>query len=468
MLSRPFGPLELLIDFGLISGLLVVIQVLRSRSRLLQASQLPTPILAGFVALAGGHYALDVLPFSLRSDGTPYLEVYPGYLIAMIFASIALSRHPSTLSNREQLRNVGDTFLYNIMCYVGMYGIALLFSVVILEHMFPALPHGFGVLLPAGWVGGFGTASAFGTVLQQHGFDDALPLGYTSATAGVVFGISGGMALVHLGTKRGWTRLVGRPEVMPESFRTGFVPPAEREPLAQETTNGSAVETITWHLGLIGAAVGLGYLISIMLPAGHGIPLFALALPAGWFIRWILSLLGVGSSIDPRLMGRIGSSAADYLIAFGVASIALTVVVRYLVPLLLLFVLGVVFTVGMFWLGRRIFRNFWFERSLFAFGWTTGVLAISIALLRVVDPQGRSRTMEDYSVAWFVNSWLELAIVALLPVLIARGIVVVPMIVLLLVSACAILVSRLALRWSSRDPVGMRVGEAAAIAAPTP
>ena len=462
-MTGSLGPLQLLIDFGLISGILVVVQLLRSRVRLIQSSRLPTAVLAGLVGLVGGRYALDFLPFSLRADGTPYLEVYPVYLIAVIFASIALSRRPGSLSAWEQMRNVGDTFLYNIICYVGMYAIALLFGVLVLEPLFPTLPHGFGILLPAGWVGGFGTAAAVGGVLEQHGFDDALPLGYTSATMGVMFGIAGGMALIHLGARRGWTRVVGRPAAMPESFRTGFVREGQRASLGQESVNGAALETITWHLALVGAAVGLGHAVSTALPSGHGIPLFALALPIGWCIRWWLSLLGVGTSIDPRLMGRIGSSAADYLIAFGVASIAVTVVLRYTVPLLMLFLLGVAFTLGVFWLGRRIFRNFWFERSLFTFGWTTGVLAIGIALLRVVDPQGRSRTMEDYSVAWFINSWLELAVVVLLPVFIARGIVVPSIVVLLLISGGALLLSRWWIGWSTADPSAPRVGEAEAV-----
>src|SRR5262249_22555692 len=126
------------------------------------------------------------------------------------------------------------------------------------------------------------------------------------------------------------------------------------------------------------------------------------------------------------------------------------------------------YTLGTFWLGRRIFQRFWFERSLFTWGWATGVLANSIALVRVVDPQGRSRTTEYYAMAWFGNSWIELAVVAIMPMLIARGIVAVPMVVMLVVSAAALLLSKRSYGWSSADPRTARDGEAEALATDSP
>ena len=47
-----------------------------------------------------------------------------------------------------------------------------------------------------------------------------------------------------------------------------------------------------------------------------------------------------------------------------------------------------------FVVGQKLFRNFWFERSIFVFGWTTGVVAIGVTLLRIVDPEGKERHIE--------------------------------------------------------------------------
>jgi glutamate:Na+ symporter, ESS family len=446
------------------SLLLVGGQLLRSRSRLLQATRLPTAMIAGVIAIAAGPYAGDLLPFSRFPDGTPHLAAYPGYLIALIFAALPLARPMGTGSLRAQLRRVGDTFFYTMVSFVGQYAVALLFGLLVLGPLFPSLPGGFAVLLPAGWAGGFGTAAAIGTVLAPHGFENVFALGYTSATVGVTVGTIGGMVLIHVGTRRGWTRLVGSPATLDASFRTGFYPEARRASVGAETANAAVLDVLTWHLGLAGAALGLAHGVSAALPAGHGIPLFALALLTGWLVRWLLGLVGLDGTVDPRLMGRIGSGAADYLVSFGMASIAVTVVWRYVLPLSLLFALGLVLTLGVFALGRRMFVNFWFERSLFTYGWSTGVLATSIALLRVVDPKGRSRTMEDYGTAYLGNSFLELAIVALVPLLIVRGYVVSTTAGLLVITGVALLLSKGVIGWSVAGPRALRPGEAEVLA----
>lgn len=452
-----FTPVHLLVDFGIISVLLVAAQVLRYRFRLVQALHLPTAIVAGLIALVLGPYGLQLLPFAVQESGAPYMATYPTYLIAIVFAALALGHKPRAISARQMLRDVGDTFFYNTAAYVGQYGIALLFGLLVLGWLFPALPDGFALLLPTGFAGGHGTAAAVGSVLEQRGWDEALPLAYTSATVGVTIGIAGGMALIHLGIRRGWTRLVASPSEMPRSFKTGFVPPHERLPAGYESVSPVTIDAVTWHLALAGAAVGLAYGVSSTLPDGHGVPLFALALIAGWVVNWALRLLGMGGAIDGRLMGRVSATAADYLIAFGVASIAILVVLEYIVPLLLLFVFGLGVTLFMFWVvGRRIFHNYWFERSIFVFGWTTGVVAIGIMLLRVVDPEAESGTLEDFGLAYTVLSFIELAIVTALPLLVAEGVVLGPALLLTGGAVACLLISRWLFGWSDGRAVVAR------------
>ena len=47
----------------------------------------------------------------------------------------------------------------------------------------------------------------------------------------------------------------------------------------------------------------------------------------------------------------------------------------------------------------------WFERSIFCYGYSTGVFAIGFVLLRIVDPENRSHTAEDVA----MSPWLSLA-----------------------------------------------------------
>lgn len=86
--------------------------------------------------------------------------------------------------------------------------------------------------------------------------------------------------------------------------------------------------------------------------------------------------------------------------------------------------LGVSFALFfLFFIAKRLFHNYWFERGIFVFGWTTGVVAMGVTLLRIVDPDFRSKALEDYGIAYVFISMVELAIVSILPSIVALGFV---------------------------------------------
>ena len=164
-------------DFGLMSMLLVIAHLLRSRIAALQNTLVPTSIIAGFLGLLGGWQLLDWLPFSTGSGAGPIptMTSYPGFLVVLLFATLFMGRQPGHRSGaRAAIRDAGDTFFYNLASLVGMYGLALLFGAVVLAWLFPELHAGFALMLPAGFVGGHGTATAIGLVpsrlsLLPHG-----------------------------------------------------------------------------------------------------------------------------------------------------------------------------------------------------------------------------------------------------------------------------------------------------------
>ena len=111
-------------DFALISVLLVIAHLLRSRLRLLQNLLIPAPILAGFLGLIGGPQLLGWLPFSLTGEGKIAMERYPYELIAILFATLFLGHQPHRPTLRTMLRDVGDTWFYNFAAYIGQFGVA--------------------------------------------------------------------------------------------------------------------------------------------------------------------------------------------------------------------------------------------------------------------------------------------------------------------------------------------------------
>ena len=121
-------------------------------------------------------------------------------------------------------------------------------------------------------------------------------------------------------------------------------------------------------------------------------------------------------------MSKISGSATDVLVAFGIASINLTVVAQNIVPFSILMAFGILFTYVFYrFVSQYYFQENWFEKGIFTFGWITGAVAMGIALLRIVDPRLESNTLEDYGLAYIPIAPVEIALITFAPLFIASG-----------------------------------------------
>ena len=108
--------------------------------------------------------------------------------------------------------------------------------------------------------------------------------------------------------------------------------------------------------------------------------------------------------------------------ATGVLLIVTNLVVKYAVPLVVLIIAGalMVFAVTFFF-GRRLSKTYWFERTIFAWGWWTGTMAMGIALIRIVDPKLASKAMDDFALAYLPIAPVEILLITFVPVLFING-----------------------------------------------
>lgn len=74
-----------------------------------------------------------------------------------------------------------------------------------------------------------------------------------------------------------------------------------------------------------------------------------------------------------------------------------------------------------FFFGRRLSKTYWFERSIFAWGWWTGTMAMGIALIRIVDPKLLSKAMDDYALAYLPIAPIEILLITFVPILFVSG-----------------------------------------------
>lgn len=421
----------LIVDVGLIGVLLLVGVWLRARSRLFQWLLLPAPVIAGFLGLLLGPHVLgallashDVHVGSWRVTGLPFSEYVGSYttiLIAVVFASMALSQEVGSTRLSPAVRGFTG---YGILMSAGQVVVGMLLVLLVLGPMLGA-PGSMGLILFAAWSGGFGTSAAMGDVFAANGQNEVTSVAFTAATVGMLAGIVGGVVLARIGASRGHTRAYGSLAGLPRSLRTGVLGADERRPVGAHTVSGSSMESLGLHIALIASIVAVGHLIQTSSAAwlnDFALPLFATSFLVGLLARAVMRRCGALRVVDRETMRSVSGTASDLLIVCGIVSIEPRFVAQHLESLLAIFLLGLVFclvlglVVAPRWLGEG-----WFEKQIFTWGWATGSVATGIALLRIVDPDRESSTIEDFGVAYLPLIPIEGAAVAIAPLLIITG-----------------------------------------------
>ena len=413
-----FSALSLAYDICIMSALIVVAKIARTKIKIFQDWYIPTALLAGIMGVVLGPYGFALLPFSSQASS------YAGILIVVLFATMYLGKNEKA-SFKEMFKRVGDSFLLNGAAELFQYGIALVLGTVLLSALFPDVNPWFSVLMPAGFVGGHGTAAAMGSVFGEAGWSEALSIGQTFATVGLLGGIFGGIAMINFCARRGYTEIIRSAAKGTESNRSGLVPEGERVSMGSNTVNPMSLDPLAWHVALIMVAVGGAYLVNMGLKAlfpSVSVPVYGIALVAGVAFYALLKPLGLASYVDRDVVSRIGSCATDYLVAFGVATINLGVVLQYWLPILVLSLIGFA-SVWVFFIlaSRHLFGSYWVERGIFIWGWMTGVMSIAVLLLRVVDPEFKSGVLEDSGFAWIFVSFIDVACVTFVPLFVIAG-----------------------------------------------
>ncbi|HMM22006.1 MAG TPA: sodium/glutamate symporter [Selenomonadales bacterium] len=412
-----FTPWTVFSDFAIIATLLLVGQLLRAKLKLIQGLYLPAALIGGFIGLTLGPNGYGLLPLS-NNMGT-----YAAILIVLVFAAMPLGQEATSFSKVGE--RVGSMWTYGELTFLAQHAVAMILGLFVLTPFF-STPVGFGFMLPAGWVGGPGTAIAIGTTFTSYGWEEAMTLGMISATTGILYGILGGVALIKYGAQKGYTNFISSFDNMPQELRSGLLAPQDFKSMGKETVSANVIDPLMFNLGLILLASGAGYLVTNKIAAwypGLSLPVFAVAMICGTILQYVLRKTGGAKYVDGDITNRIGSTCTDILVTFGIASIKISLVVKYALPLTVLILVGGVLycTFMVFFVGPRMIKENWFEKSMFSFGWATGVMATSMILLRIVDPKFKSKTLEDFAIAYIPMSVVEMLVVTFVPIAIMQG-----------------------------------------------
>lgn len=409
-----FTPWTIVVDLGIISALMLLGKLIRVKVKGVQRFLIPPAVLAGIMGLILGPEVLGWLPLS-GSLGT-----YAGILIAFVFAALPFT----STSKAREVAKVKRMWGYSQGGMLLQWAFGGLLGILVLGKIWP-LDDSFGITMPSGFCGGHGTAAALGDAFAKFGREEVLTLAMTSATVGIVCSIVIGLIFLRIGTKRGYSSCLIEAENLPEELRTGLVPKESRKSIGEGVFSTISVSTLTFNLSIIALVVLGGYLITkgvaVVAPSLQ-LPVFSCAYIVGILVKFISDRTKVSEYICPETSSSLSGMFTDYLVAFGIASIKISVVTQYLVPMLILLAAGLTVTAVIIFLGaKHIFKEYWFEKAMFSWGWFTGTMAMGMALLRIADPESRSHCIDHYGIAYLFIAPVEICLVTFSPIIFCSG-----------------------------------------------
>jgi ESS family glutamate:Na+ symporter len=405
--------LPIILDFALAGALLLIGYCLRSWVGLLKQFLLPASIVGGIVALVAGPSGFGLVPFSAD------FSTYPGLLVALIYSALPFAS--ATISWRDLSQQASDLWGLSVFAIVMQWAVGLLLTIYILQWIWPDLHSGFSTILAAGFVGGHGTAAAIGSAFAELDWQDAQSLAMTSATVGILSSICGGIIWVNL-HPRNDVEIGSEPQEKLTALESNE---DISEPDQTASANSSIIDPFAFQLSIMLIAFLGGYHLHQLWNANvpdFKLPLFCLSFICALFIKRLLAIFGLLSLVDQRISSHIAGTLTDFLIIFGIAAIQFSIIREYAMPLAILFLVGLTLSVIICkLLGPVFIRKHWFEHALFTWGWITGIMAMGIALLRIVDSNNKTRALDHFAFAYLFVVPIEVIMVTLAPQLITRN-----------------------------------------------
>ena len=393
--------------FNVVALLLVSLltaNALKRAFRFLEASLIPTSVLAGAlllliseaVRIITGVEIFETAFFDGR--GIEHMELLTYHMLGLGFVASTFKSASGKLG-KKRTGEIFDTGVTTVSNYLiqGVLGLAIsLIAVLVIKDFFPAA----GVLLPFGYGQGTGQAMNYGNIYEtQYGFTGGKSFGLTIAALGFLSASIGGV--IHLNILRRQGKIKHRRN-QEGGLRSEEIQSANEIPMMD------SIDKMTIQVALVAAAyllaylfmLGLGALLPGMKAVVYGFN-FLLGVLAASLIKLSLRLLkkaGVVKRdyVNSFLMTRVSNFCFDLMVVAGIAAIRLGVLERYWGVILIMGVLGAVLTYYYNRLvAKKLFPDYEQEQFLMMYGMLTGTASTGTILLREIDEDFRTPAADN-------------------------------------------------------------------------
>ena len=396
-----------LVQLGLLLLFLMLGNILRRTVPLFRKCLIPSALLGGTLLLI-----VNILckQFGVVLVDNRLMQVITYHCLAIGFAAMSLKTEKSThKTSKTQVVEFGalQGGSYMLQAFVGL-GITLVLF-LLTRHSDKVTSYICGLILPLAYGQGPGNALSwdinFTNTPAAH-FAGNGSFGLSLASIGFVAASVFGVLHINIAKKRG-SLSVRKANPSDEVID-------QTNPSGGEIPDNESVDKFTIQAGFVALAYalafGLMYLLGILSDFTNSIAWgfnFLWASLAAMVIRFVVKQLRKHNLmhreyINNYQMDRISGFAFDLMIVAGVAAIEINDIKNYILPIVILSIVGTIITyIYIRLVAKECFKGFEHEFFLMSFGTMTGTASNGMILMKEIDPGLRTPTSSLYILSNF-------------------------------------------------------------------
>jgi len=403
-----YGPVwAFMVQLGLLLLFLMLGNILRRTIPLFRKCLIPSALLGGAVLLVVD-VILKQLNFTLVDNRL--MQVITYHCLAIGFAAMSLKTEKSAhKTNKAQIVEFGalQGGSYMLQAFVGL-GITLILF-LLTRHGDKVVSYICGLILPLAYGQGPGNALSWDinfTNTPAAQFAGNGSFGLSLASIGFVVASVFGVLYINIYKKRGGLY------VRKANPSTEFID--HTNPSGAEIPDNESVDKFTLQAGFVALAYALSFgfmcLLGVISDFTNSIAWgfnFLWASLAAMLIRVVVKQLGKHrlmhrEYINNYQMDRISGFSFDLMIVAGVAAIEINDIKNYILPIIILSLVGTVVTyIYIRQVAKECFKGFEHEFFLMSFGTMTGTASNGMILMKEIDPGLRTPTSSLYILSNF-------------------------------------------------------------------
>ena len=396
-----------LVQLGMLLIFLMLGNILRRKIPLFRKLLVPSALLGGALLLI-----VDIIckQFGFILVDNRLMQVITYHCLAIGFAAMSLKTEKSThKTNRAQVLEFGalQGGTYMLQAFIGLVITIVLFFIT--RYGEQVVSYVCGLILPLAFGQGPGNALSWDinfTNMPITEFAGNGSFGLSLASIGFVVASVFGVLYINIHKKR------GELEVR-RSENAQKLQEKQNEEI-DEIPDNESVDKFTIQVGFVALAYALSFGFMFILgkisnftnSIAWGFN-FLWASLAAMLIKFVVKKLRKDKVmnrgyINNYQMDRISGLAFDLMIVAGVSAIEINDIKNYIIPIIILSVVGTVITYGYIRkVSKECFKGFEHEFFLMSFGTLTGTASNGMILTKEIDPELRTPTSSLYILSNF-------------------------------------------------------------------